>query len=589
MTDRWAVVLALATAAGALASRPLPLAIVLAGVAIAFVARRPPLLCIAAAGLASALGARAWQGLEPRPPERLDHVVTLVSDPVDAYGALRVDLRHRGRRLEGWAHGTAASALRIRLAGERVHLTGRIAPVPSKHRRRLAVRHVAGRVSITRVGTSVGAGNTASRLANGLRRTLVAGAASLPDDTRALFTGFVIGDDRAQAPLDVADFRAAGLTHLMAVSGQNVAFVLAVAWPLLRFLDLRGRLIGALAVLALFGVLTRWEPSVLRAEAMAAIALTAMAIGRQASPIRLLALAVAALVLVDPLLVHSLGFRLSVGACAGIALLAAPLARRLPLPFAVTVAAQAGVAPLLVTTFGGVPLASLPANLLAVPAAGPVMVWGMTAGLAAGVTPPALAAAIHVPTRLLVSWIAGVARWAADLPLPTVGARQLAVITALGALVWLLARTKTRAVAALALGAVILWPPPPTITNRTVGGGPHLWRAGGASVLVVDAPTTTAALITDLRQLRVKRLDIVVLERGSREARAVDDVLARYRPRAILSTPGARATVGDLTVDVQTIDPVAATVRRRARAPPQGRRPDPARRRRQRARPRARR
>ena len=573
MTDRWAVALALATAAGALASRPLPLAVALAGVALALVAKRPPLLCIAAAALASCLGARAWQGLEPRPPESLDHVVTLVSDPVDAYGALRMDIRHEGRRLEAWARGGAATQLRDRLAGERVHLTGRISAVPPKHRTRLAVRHVAGRVSI-RQAANAGPGTTPSRVANALRRTLVSGAASLPDDTRALFTGFVLGDDRHQSPLDVADFRAAGLTHLMAVSGQNVAFVLAVAWPALRFLDLRGRLIGGLTVLALFGILTRWEPSVLRAEAMAAIALTAMALGRAASPIRLLALAVAGLLLVDPLLVHSLGFRLSVGACAGIALLARPLSRRMPLPLAVTVAAQAGVSPLLISTFGGVPLASLPANLLAVPAAGPVMVWGMTAGLLAGVFPPSVATAVHVPTRLLVSWIAGVAHWAAELPLPTVDARQLAVVVALAALAVVLART--RAVAALALGAVVLWPPPSTITNRQVGGGPHLWRAGGATILVVDAPATTAALVTDLRALRVRRLDVVVLERGSRAARSVDDVLRRYKPRAMLSRPGATAHVGDLTVEVQTVDPVAATVRRRARAPPQGRRPGPA-------------
>lgn len=587
MTDRWAVALALATAGGALASKPLPLAVALAAVALAFFARRPPLLCIAAAALASCLGARAWDGLEPRRAEPIDHVVTLVSDPVDAFGGVRADIRHDGRRLEAWAHGGAAADLRPRLAGERVHLAGRIRPVPERVRNRLAVRHIAGRVAVRSI-RHVSDGDAPSRLANGLRRTLVSGARSLPDDTRALFTGFVLGDDRDQTPLDVADFRAAGLTHLMAVSGQNVAFVLAVAWPVLRLLSLRGRLVTGLAVLALFGVLTRWEPSVLRAEAMAAIALTAMALGRAASPVRILALAIAALIVVDPLLVHSVGFRLSVGACVGIVLLARPLAHRLPLPLAVTVAAQAGVAPLLISTFGGVPLASLPANLLAVPAAGPVMVWGMTAGLLAGIAPTNIAALIHVPTRLLVGWIAGVARWAADLPIPTVGAHQLALVIALAVLIVLLNRT--RAVAAVALVAVVLWPPPSTLADREVGGGPRLWRAAGATVLVAREPaTTTAALISDLRVLRIRRLDVVVLERGSRAAKSLDDVVARYRPRVILSRPGARAIVGPLEVAVRTIDPVAATVRRRARAPPEGRRPGAARRRRQRARPRARR
>ena len=113
--------------------------------------------------------------------------------------------------------------------------------------------------------------------------------------------------------------------------------------------------------------------------------------GRPSSRLRVLALAVTVLLLIDPLLVHSVGFLLSVGACVGIAVLARPLTDLLPgprgliTPLAVTMAAQVGVAPVLVPVFGGVPVASLPANLLAVPAAGPVMMWGLAAGLPAGV------------------------------------------------------------------------------------------------------------------------------------------------------------------------------------------------------------
>ena len=83
------------------------------------------------------------------------------------------------------------------------------------------------------------------------------------------------------------------------------------------------------------------------------------------------------LLIVDPVLVRSVGFLLSVGACCGIALWAAPLAARLPgprivaEPLAVTIAAQVGVAPVLIPVFGGLPVAAIPANLLAIPAAGP--------------------------------------------------------------------------------------------------------------------------------------------------------------------------------------------------------------------------
>src|SRR3546814_9440029 len=93
-------------------------------------------------------------------------------------------------------------------------------------------------------------------------------------------------------------------------------------------------------------------------------------------------------------------------ACAAIVLLAPPISSVLPGPAAirdalgVTLAAQFGVAPVLLATFGPMPVASIPANLLAVPVAGAVMAWGITAGLVAGVAGGAFAELVHLPTRL---------------------------------------------------------------------------------------------------------------------------------------------------------------------------------------------
>ena len=144
--------------------------------------------------------------------------------------------------------------------------------------------------------------------------------------------------------------------------GQNVAFALALAGPLLRRLRLWPRLVATLAVIGLFGVMTRFEPSVLRASAMAALAATlacraprsrGCASSRWPSP---------ALLLVDPLLVRSVGFQLSVCAAVAIVVLAPRLASVLPgprgrfgRPLAVTLAAQLGVAPVLLATFGPCP------------------------------------------------------------------------------------------------------------------------------------------------------------------------------------------------------------------------------------------
>ena len=553
MEDRWAVALALATAAGALVAHPVPLALAVLPVVVALVARWPALLCVGAAVLASALAHRSWAGLDHPPVGPLDAVVTLVSDPEPVADALRVDVRHGRTRVEAWARGQPASALGPRAAGERVHLRGSLRPVPPEARNRLAVRHVAARLSVTSVGAHVGASGP-SGWANTLRRTLARGAASLPAEERALFTGLVLGDDREQSEETAEEFRAAGLSHLLAVSGQNVAFVLAAAWPVLRLVGLRGRWLMALALLGLFGVMTRWEPSVLRAEAMAGLALTAGTVGRPASTLRVLALAVSGLLLIDPMLVRSIGFLLSVGACVGIAVLAGPLARRLPGPrpvalaAAVTLAAQVGVAPVLAPVFGGVPVAAVPANLLAVAAAGPVMTWGMTAGLLAGLAPPGVAAAIHLPTHLLLAWIAGVASWAAGLPLSTLSLAGVAVAVGLALALGRRPRTALAGLAVLALLPV--WAGTRPVAGRAVAGGPHLWRAGRATVLVADATARPADVLAGLRAAGVRRIDAVVMERGSPAARALDPVLARYPPRAVLSAPGTVARVGPLTVTV---------------------------------------
>jgi competence protein ComEC len=415
-----------------------PLALAAAGLAVAFLARSPALVCVAGAVLSSALAARAWAGVDPPTEPRWSGVAVLAGDPAPAFhGAVRVEVRLGGRRAEAWARGPAADRLSPALAGERVELSGRLRPVTGKARAYLAHRHIATRLDIAEVGPRHPAA-VPIRLANGLRRTIERGASSLPDQTRALFGGFVLGDQRAESDQTKAEFRDSGLSHLLVVSGENVAFVLALVQPLLRRLRLGPRLLAALGVLALFGLLTRGEPSVLRAEAMAALAVVAATLGRPASTQRVLCLAVAALVLIDPLLAGSVGFLLSAGATAGIAWLTPFFHRRLPLPVAVTLAAQVGVAPLLVGVFGGVPVASLPANLLAIPAAGPVMMWGLAAGLPAGMAGGAVAALVHVPTRLLIGWVAFVARQFAHAPLGQIraghllGAAAFAVIAAAG-------------------------------------------------------------------------------------------------------------------------------------------------------------
>ena len=96
-----------------------------------------------------------------------------------------------------------------------------------------------------------------------------AASSSMPPADAALARGLVIGDDRDEPPAMIERFRRSGLSHLTAVSGENVAFVLAAAGPLLRRLRPSSRWAATLALIGWFVALTRFEPSVLRAGVMA--------------------------------------------------------------------------------------------------------------------------------------------------------------------------------------------------------------------------------------------------------------------------------------------------------------------------------
>lgn len=323
-----------------------------------------------------------------------------------------------------FAVATGDDALRLRVleAGDRVVLTGRLGPLhPTRFDRRAHWRHAIGRLNRTQV-VALAPARGAVRFANRLRDVVLRGTAPLRPTTRALLAGFLLGDTRAVPDDVVAAYRGSGLSHLLAVSGENVAFTLALFGPLLRRLALGPRTVAALAIVLLFATMTRFEPSVLRATALAVVALGSSFVGRPASSLRALGLAVIVLLVIDPFLLHSVAFLLSCGASAGIAVLSGPIRARLrgPAwlrdPLAVSLAAQVGVTPVLLATFGTVPVVTPLANLLAAPAAEAVGVYGMLASAVGGIV-PALAPILQQPSAVLIAWITAVARAGAALGL----------------------------------------------------------------------------------------------------------------------------------------------------------------------------
>lgn len=338
-------------------------------------------------------------------------VARLVTDPEPGQST-RVIFEIRGRRFVAYLYGSNAGRVSRALAGESVYLRGRTTTGAPRY---LVPRHVVGRIEVDHIAERVYAGSPLARSANNVRRAITEGAESMSPSNAALFTGLVIGDDRNQSQTMTADFRNAGMSHLTAVSGQNVAFMLSVFAPVLVRLAPRRRLATTLLIIGWFVLLTRAEPSVLRAAGMALVSAHGYMRGQQVHTLGALAACVAVLLLVDPLLAWSPGWWLSVSASLGICTLAKPIADRIPGNrvadlVAATLAAQFATLPVSLFYFGQLAPLGVFANMLTIPVAGMVMLIGFPLGLIAGLGPESLAIIVMYPIEVAVSWIALIAR-----------------------------------------------------------------------------------------------------------------------------------------------------------------------------------
>lgn len=379
------------------------------------------------------------------------------------------------------------------------------------------------------------------RFAGRLRAELRAAATVLPEPTRGLLPGLVDGDVSGLDPGLRADFRAAGLTHLTAVSGGNVIILTGAVLAALRRtrVGVRSRALWAAAAIVGFIVVARPSASVLRAGAMGVLGAIAIGTGRRAAVLPALSATVAVLVLVFPGLSLSAGFALSVLATAGIVVVAPGwrdrLARRLPARLhwladgaAVAAAAQVACTPVIAWIGGGISLVAIPANVAAAVAVAPVTVLGVVA-LAVGPVSGGLARVAVWLAGWPCRWLVVVARTAADVPAATVrwpggplGA--LAALAALPVALAALRRPRGRQACAAAvtglliarcavLGRLAGWPPPGwLLVACDVGQGDALVLAAGPGAgVLVDAGPDPAALAACLDSLRIRRIPVVLL------------------------------------------------------------------------------
>jgi competence protein ComEC len=311
--------------------------------------------------------------------------------------------------------------------GERYRAMGRLTPTAPTD-------DIAAVVAVRGPPLRLAPAGALGRLAERLRAGLREACSGLPADASALIPALVVGDVSRVTPDLAASFKSTGLTHLSAVSGTNLAILLAVVLAVARPMGVRGTaslILGVLTV-GFFVVLARPQPSVLRAAVMGLVVVVGVARGFRRGGVPALAIATVLLLLADPFLARSFGFGLSVLATAALLLIAPTFAAAMSswagevwaAAVSIPLAATLVTLPLILVLSGSVSLAALPANLLVEPAVAPVTVIGVLTIVVAAASPPA-GAVVAWLAAAPASWIAFVARHGARAPGAAVPAAAL--------------------------------------------------------------------------------------------------------------------------------------------------------------------
>jgi competence protein ComEC len=393
------------------------------------------------------------------------------------------------------------------------------------------------------VGRRGGIGGVADRLRAHVESTLARGTAG---ERRDLLAGIVLGED-AELDRSLKDaFQASGLTHLLAVSGQNVAITAIGVVALARIAGL-GRLIGeaiAIVVIVAYALAVGWQPSVVRAAVAGTLASLAWIVARPRD--RWHALAVGALVLLAWMPSSGLepGFQLSFAAVAAIfAALprvaevpdAYPVPRKAWDVFAVAVACGVVTAPIVWLHFGAFALWTVPANVAAEPAMPPLIALSLAAAAIEPVLPGA-AAALASLAGWCAAWIALVARVVAEWPsaqiespiaLGVLGAAVAAVVLIRrapryrrrGSAVVFVSVSLASGAAGCALMERPAWKPPSglRVSFLDVGQGDSaLLEVPGGAVLVDEGPPE-ADVARQLLRAGVRSLTAIVLTHPQRD------------------------------------------------------------------------
>ena len=580
----------------------------------------PALLLVAALAAAAAAGHARLAEAESRPPpplaalEGVREVVGVVrSDPRLAGTLVRLDLGVEtigGEAAEGGLRLTMPAPREPLRAGDRLEVVAEIERVPEvagfdyeAFLRSRGVHAVAAWPERWRL-LDRDVGHPAAVALRGLRgRALGNVERALPEPEASLAAGMLLGRQSAMPAAIEEDLRRTGTTHLLVVSGQNVALLLGTAVALLTAaLPRRRAALTALALLPGYVVLVGAEPPVVRAAIMAVGVALASATGRRTPGWIYLAYALAIMLALRPLLVRDVAFQLSASATAGVMLIAPPLRDRaiarlglggsgllpaLAEAGAVALGAALAVLPVQAAAFGTVSLAQVPANVIVAPLYEATLLVAVAGALLGWLDPAAAllrAGGVHAPAAFVAAVGALAALPGAEIEAPAPPAAGLAWYAALAAGAWALGRAGPEALergsrsgmagaVALAVAAAGLWLAAlaprdglASVTALDVGQGQAvLVRDGGAAVLVDAGPPDGSALRALARAGVASGLDAIVITHDDADhAGGLRELQRRLRVGAVIGAGGQPFGIGDRIrlgsrTTIEAISPPEAT------------------------------
>ena len=399
---------------------------------------------------------------------------------------------------------------------------------PFDYREHLAVRGIHTVVSRAEVvSITPGQGCAVSLLHRARSRLEDILQRSVPEPVAPVASAVLLGLRAGLPPETYADFREAGLAHLLAVSGLHAGLVLGLSLLVSR--ALLGRryglyLIAPLTLLWGYILLAGAPPSAVRAGIMGSAFLLALAVGRMPAAVNALGLSAFLVLLAEPSSLWDRSFQLSFTAMTGVLLLGLPgsawalertsaLRERLPetagqalgaavASLTVSLGAFVGSLPVVAFNFGEVPLLGAPATLMAMLVM-PAFLVASALTAAGGLAFAPLGEALG-----LVTWLTGTALTQLAALFAAVPGARLTVEGVSAAWVWSAYALMACAGAAASRRR---WLPAASDTVRTVWEGPshpveRLVMLGIAAALM--GTVWVAALTPDSDLLHLYVLDV---------------------------------------------------------------------------------